>query len=327
MLQAILGFGGKALYTGALLAIAVICVLEIYKLWMDTSLTIRPFEYNRGGTLVETNGVAFVKHLEQEQRTLLDLFRTVPEDTQTDGAALLYDLNWVIDPYILATVDTTELTTLKFELGGLNVTALLRQLRDWIRQPKVVEGRIDEENGAFMVFAEWHCLTETQYGNFLYHAQHTNLRDARLELAAHLLWCSIVDSKNSDGLVKQIADLGPKRFTTFVRAWTVLYYARTGRTVPHTDIGEAKEALNSLLAQDVAFPPLYLLAAELRVVEKPYGSLSESSQKEVVALREKYVSSSNQVGVEAAEVKEWLALYITNRRTRIGIRKYRSTGK
>ena len=158
-----------------------------------------------------------------------------------------------------------------------------------------------------MVFAEWHCPAQTQYGNFLYHAQHTNLRDARLELAAHLLWCSIVDPKNTDGLVKQISDLGPKRFTTFVRAWIILYYARTGRTVPHADIGEAKEALDSLLAQDVAFPPLYLLAAELRVVVKPYGSLSESSQQEVVALREKYVSSSNQAGVEAAEVKEWLA--------------------
>ncbi len=186
-LQFLMGLGAKVAYSVILVAIMLLCASEIYKIWGDRSPVLAVFEFNKEGSLIAASGEAFTRRIEQQQRLLRSMFdgqgQSSSDPILTDDARIQFGgLN-------VAELKTSDLAEMKIEAQGINLTAILGRLRNWIRQPNEIRGRVDQVGDTYHVFAEWRELarTDREGKNRFYSEPHKDLRTASFEIAARLL--------------------------------------------------------------------------------------------------------------------------------------------
>jgi hypothetical protein len=314
ILQSLASFGAKSLYTVILLAIVLLCASELYRLWFDRSPVLATFEFvDADGSLKTESGKSFTNRLVQQEHRLIGMLRRQSSDQSivTEEATIQFqDLR-------IADLNTSELDEIKIEAQGFNLTDLLSKLRNWFRQPNEIRGRIDKAGDGFHVFAEWRSRTVStgDDGRRFYNRLHEDQDRASFDLAARLIWQNIVDMREPGPLVGSLTqNFSADEFAAFMRAWSD-YQLLVPRKDQLTDddritLRNAIEVTDDLLSRDKVYPPLYNLAANLTLLEKPPEKMTTAERGRVRELLTAYLTQLAALGLgEDEAAKKNLAAF------------------
>lgn len=321
ILQALTALGAKLAYSVILAAIALVCLSELFKVWADRSQILAVFEYNRDGAQVEADGRAFTQRLLQQQALLHRLLQPSREASgngapsrngqapaQDSGAARLELASLQLPPLQLPELQGSGLEQLQIEVQGLKITDILSRLRNWIRQPGEIRGRIDQVGDEYHVFAQWPSSTG---GPQFYNRVATDLQGASFHLASSLLWQQIEEHGGTrSALVQSMIDsFSADQFAQFVAAWMVYR-----RHAERTEAGGRPEQLDSaiadldrLMANEPPFPEVYNLAANLRLLRTRPEEMSDTDRARVRGLLATYLDRLAALDLENATARQQLA--------------------
>jgi hypothetical protein len=143
----------KTLYTVILVAIAGVCVREVYQVWWDDTLQYGQFAATKDGADASATGDSFRRLIVQQQRVLYGLFKS--ERSRAGEFRFRNDdlpIGAVTD---LGNIPTSLLDELKIEAAGINVSSVLSILRRGIKPPNEITGSVDELQNVFYVAAQW----------------------------------------------------------------------------------------------------------------------------------------------------------------------------
>lgn len=326
--EVVSSYGAKVLYSALLFSFVFVSTSEIIKLWWDDTLVIRPFEYIKDGHHLRANGEAFARGIAHEQRLIISLLQenTIGEkfcpsssliESENGNEAKKFEILKLdhtvleLDMSDFGRVDTKDLGKIKLEVAGLNLPAILTLLRDWMRQPDTLAGRVDEVDGTYHVYAEWPKAKGRRDHPHVYHAPHSILAHAQFNLAAFLLWRELSLKRKRTGLADLIVkQLSPRQFVAFTQIVWLIRCLKSDNPGNIITLDNAMKDIDALIEQGVEFPPVYLAASELRVLGIQRGDdMTVSAVADVVERRKQYVSAMDNanLGAEAVKnVKNWL---------------------
>ncbi|HWT04833.1 MAG TPA: hypothetical protein VN224_03680, partial [Xanthomonadales bacterium] len=203
----------RLLYSVILVSLIGICLGEIYRVWFDHTLYIQPFKYNKDGQDASAAGLAFAGLIRAQQAALRALLRSGPNDT-TQIFARPLDIRGVG----IGRLDTSDLSDVKVEAQGVNITAVLSALRRSVSHPNEITGSISELGKDHYVYASWSGAPKSIRAN----ADLTD-RDAGrsrdLPSAAFAVSCRIVYAQLAPAN-PSVSDLTAEGFCSFARALT-----------------------------------------------------------------------------------------------------------
>ena len=152
----------KSFYTIVLIAIAGVCMREVWQVWFDDSLQYGHFAATKDGGDAASTGDSFRRLIVQQQRFLYSLFKG---DRARQGSTIVSNTGETFrvrpeDFHIAAVselgdIPASLLDQLKIEAAGVNVTSLLSTLRRGVKPPNEITGSVDELKGSFYVSAQW----------------------------------------------------------------------------------------------------------------------------------------------------------------------------
>jgi hypothetical protein len=182
--------GAKALYTVALLAIAIFCAREAWAVWFDRALQIGHFDATKDGADAASMADTFRRLVVQQQNVLFDLYSGAPakpgEFRVSSGDVLTIHLS------DLVRMPGSALDSLKIEAAGVNVTSILTTLRRWIVAPNEITGSVDQLDQKIYVSADWANAPNAQdprvIARSLLVPPQTTLQNASFDLACRILF-------------------------------------------------------------------------------------------------------------------------------------------
>ncbi len=314
VLQLALGVGAKVAYTVILAGIVVLCVSEGHKIWFDRSPVLAVFDYSKDGAAAPASGEGFTRGIQQQQSLLRGIYegrgqirtnRILPQAAGQQFAGLS----------VTPELRTSDLSELKIEAQGINLTAILGRLRNWIRQPNEIRGRVDEVGGRYHVYAEWRqAKAAGGQGKRHYSEIHTETGRAIFEVAARLLWQDIGALSDAPPLAQRLIDkVTEDNFVKFMRAW-VTYQTHAAARGRQENLDPYKAQLetaindaDNLVSQNVDFPLVYNLAARLHLEATAFTDMDAEEQAEVRGLAARYVRSMAALGLPDPETEQYFA--------------------
>lgn len=152
-MNSIFQFAVKLFYSGVLIGLAYLLVIEVYRMWFDRTLVLASFSYLRDGVDSRESGQSFTRLLGHDLQILEELY-TLDEQVSglvsipsTDQLGRGRDLNIPI-------VREDVLPEIEINAYGVQITDFLRRLSRAVRRPKEVAGNVSERNGRFEAYAE-----------------------------------------------------------------------------------------------------------------------------------------------------------------------------
>jgi len=314
ILQFLMSAGAKVAYTVILAAIILLCASEIYKVWGDRSPVLAAFDFNKDGSAVAASGEAFTRRIEQQQRLLRSMF---DGQGKSAGAPILTDDARIqFGGLDVAELKTSDLAELKIETQGINLTAILGRLRNWIRQPNEIRGRVDQVGDTYHVFAEWRELGEGRRGGSprFYSEPHKDLRTASFEVATRLIWQDIIRRRDPPPLARSLVDhLSEDEFVDFMGAWSIYqsYSAARGRNEDlakqKAKLDDAVHDIDELVKRNIPFPPIYNLAANLKLQATPLEEMDAKAREDIKGILTKYLSAMKGLKLADEDAEKKLA--------------------
>lgn len=308
IMQGFMSFGAKAAYTVVLSVIVVLCGTEIFKLWFDRSLALTVFEFTKDGVPAAANGEAFTRRIEQQQRVLKTMFEGPRRATGNPILTEEVVSQFSVGNLNAVKLSASELADLKIEAQGINLTAILGRLRNWIRQPSVITGRVDQIGDTYHVFAEWRGRQGTSPSAVFYNRAHDSPREASFQIAARLLFQEFARVEQPTGLAKRLVeDLSPDDFVAFLDAWMVYRWPDSDPAKQKKRLESALGSLAALIARDGTFPLVHKLAVNLKLNAKSLDDMTETEKAEIQDLLEKYVAAIQALKLEDRAARDQLA--------------------
>ena len=145
--------GARVAYSLILVSVAVLFLSEAYKVWFDRAQVLAAFAYNDAGKVNEAEGRDFALRLQQQQRFLLAMLSGQRKDP--DEPIQLDDANVEFQGLQATEVKGSELEEVEIKIQGFDVGGLMTRLRQWVRAPNEISGRVDKLDGSYHVFARW----------------------------------------------------------------------------------------------------------------------------------------------------------------------------
>jgi hypothetical protein len=249
------------------LAISVLCVSEILRVWFDRTLYIAAFKYSKNGQDQPASGAAFAHILQQQKAALWRLFSPAdPADHNIFASPL--DIKGVH----IGQLDVSDIADIKVEAQGINITALLDYVRRGVSTPNEISGAVSEVDTAFHVYASWGTAPHPsgkghEPMNFALRPA-PDLATAGFELACRVIRTQLVPRN------KGLLGLSEDDFCAFAYAWASFDEFLAARDSEERRKSleprqkRAKAALDRLTTRsDTRFPYAWKLAAYMAIEE------------------------------------------------------------
>lgn len=139
MLDSLLEYGPRLIYSVVLLGLAALFVTEIWRVWTDNRLYLTPFTYERDGATQSEAGASFARRVGHALRRVQFVYggggssgAPVASTDQIPGGLSLE----------LPAIKTSTFDTIEVQAYGVNFGSLLRGVRGWVRQPNEIFGDV-----------------------------------------------------------------------------------------------------------------------------------------------------------------------------------------
>lgn len=142
----------KALLSGTLLVLAVICVWEICRLWFDRTLVLAPFDYLESGKPSAETGEQFARMVQVDMVRVAGLYG-VGESAST-AAVPSTDQIGRAESVEIPAVFNSDFDSIEFKAYGIDLGSIFKSLRRFIETPGEISGSVTVQNNLYTVFAE-----------------------------------------------------------------------------------------------------------------------------------------------------------------------------
>ena len=140
MLDSLLEYGPRLIYSVVLLGLAALFITEIWRVWADNRLYLTPFTYERDGATQSEAGASFARRVGHALRRVQFVYggggggggAPVASTDQIPGGLSLE----------LPAIKTSTFDKIEVQAYGINFGSLLRGVRGWVRQPNEIFGDV-----------------------------------------------------------------------------------------------------------------------------------------------------------------------------------------
>lgn len=255
----------KALFTGILLVVVALCVIEIWRLWFDRTLVLATFGYTQDGRPSREAGQHFTQMVSQDLNRLRDIYtgRLRSGDLHIPSTDQIGRGQDVQVPVLQESV----LTSVEIQAYGIQVSNLLKTLSRWIERPHAIAGNVSESSKGIDVYAELRngsagVTVETGQGRW-YISQMADVHEASFALSCRIFRLLLASQSS------YYAQVSDAEFCAFARAQQSyqLYRERVAEIAGEEEakdaLAEADRIVSELSNRSSQFPFVYKLAGHV----------------------------------------------------------------
>jgi hypothetical protein len=262
----------RLVYSGVLLGIASMLMVEVVRTWQSQGVAVGTFTYYSDGVAKPELGVAFAAQTVAIHRLML-LELEDEEKVRRQEAEAARDsqiLAWWPGGRLPLVQSSKLLADLELKVQGFDVGGLLKWLRTWVRPANEIRGTVDHTTGLMRASVSWGAGPARVAGGDKIELKYFSTRPVAddqslaMEVAGSLIWA---EAARADDEISRIAR---EEFVGWARAFQSYRQLklRRGAGIP---VGEedtkllksVRDLLDPLIAGGPTFPEIFRLRADV----------------------------------------------------------------